>query len=144
MTSPAPVPIPDEARPVLTSGALAHLVTINRDGSPQVSIVWVGVEDETVVLASLGARQKLANIERDDRVAVSLETSSTNAMGLVEYLVVHGRARIEHGGAPELLQRLAEVYIGPGVKFPPMDDPPPGYVVRITPERYGGVGPWAS
>jgi len=36
------------------------------------------------------------------------------------------------------------VYIGADVKFPPMDDPPPGFVMRITPERIGGVGPWAS
>lgn len=144
MTSPAPVPIPDAVREVLTSGALAHLVTIEPDGRPQVSIVWVGVEDEEVVLGSLGARRKLANIEGDERVAVSLETDRTNAMGLREYLVVHGRARVTEGGAPELLQRLAEVYIGPGVKFPPMDNPPPGFVVRIRPERYAGVGPWSD
>jgi hypothetical protein len=95
------------------------------------------------VLGSLGARQKLRNIEGDERVALSLETGRANPMGLMEYLVVYGRARITQGGAPELLQRLAEVYLGPGVKFPPMDDPPPGMVVRITPERYAGVGPWA-
>jgi hypothetical protein len=34
-------------------------------------------------------------------------------------------------------------YLGPDVTFPPMDDPPPGVVVRIAPERLGGVGPWA-
>jgi hypothetical protein len=56
---------------------------------------------------------------------------------------VHGTARIEEGGGPELLQRLAHTYLGADVKFPPMDDPPPGVVVRITPERLGGVGPWA-
>jgi hypothetical protein len=61
-----------------------------------------------------------------------------------EYLVVHGRARITEGGAPELLQRLAHVYLGPDVKFPPMDDPPPGYITHITPTRVGGVGPWAG
>jgi hypothetical protein len=64
-------------------------------------------------------------------------------MGLREYLVVHGRARLEEGGGPELLQRLARTYVGPDVKFPPMDDPPPGVVVHITAERLGGVGPWA-
>ncbi|HEV7887209.1 MAG TPA: PPOX class F420-dependent oxidoreductase [Acidimicrobiales bacterium] len=144
MTSPAPVPLPESVREVLASGALAHLSTTNPDGGPQVSIVWVGAEDDAVVFASLGARQKLRNIERDDRVALSLETGRANPMGLVEYLVVYGRARITEGGGPELLQRLAEVYIGPGVKFPPMDDPPPGFVVRITPERFGGVGPWAG
>jgi PPOX class probable F420-dependent enzyme len=143
MTTPAPVPIPSDVRAVLESGALAHLATTNADGSPQVTIVWVGIEDDEVVCGSLGARRKLANIERDGRVAVSLETDHTNPMGLREYLVVYGDARITEGGAPELLQRLAETYIGPGVKFPPMDDPPPGFVVRIRPTRYAGVGPWA-
>lgn len=136
------MPIPPDVREVLESGALAHLSTVEADGRPQVSIVWVGVEDEEVVFASLGARRKLANIERDERVALSLETDHVEPSGLRRYLVVHGRARIVPGGAPELLQRLAEVYVGPGVKFPPMDDPPPGFVVRIRPERYGGVGPW--
>lgn len=144
MTTPAPVPIPAAARAVLLSDALAHLVTINPDGSPQVSIVWVGIEDEEVVLASLGVRRKLSNIERDDRVVLSLETAQTNPMGLREYLVVHGAARITEGGAPELLQHLAHTYLGPDVRFPPMDDPPPGYVVRIRPERFGGVGPWTA
>jgi hypothetical protein len=64
-------------------------------------------------------------------------------MGLQEYLVLRGRASVQEGGGPELLQRLAHVYIGPGVKFPAMDDPPPGYVVRIAVEHVGGVGPWA-
>jgi hypothetical protein len=62
---------------------------------------------------------------------------------LDEYLVVHGRARITDGGAPELLQRLAAVYLGPDVTFPPMDNPPAGVVTRIAVDRVGGVGPWA-
>ena len=49
---------------------------------------------------------------------------------------------LDPGGAPELLQRLAEVYLGPGVTFPPMPDPPPGFVLRTTPTRVLGVGPW--
>jgi PPOX class probable F420-dependent enzyme len=135
--------IPEAAREVIESDALAHLVTVAPDGSPQVSIVWVGLDGEDIVFASIGPRRKLENIARDPRVTVSLEGSRTNEMGLREYLVVHGRARIEEGGGPALLQRLAHTYIGPGVKFPPMDDPPPGVVVRITAERIGGVGPWA-
>ena len=135
--------IPEAAREVLESDALAHLVTVARDGSPQVSIVWVGLEGDDIVFASLGPRRKLDNIARDPRVTLSLEGSRTNQMGLREYVVVHGRARIEEGGGPALLQRLAHTYLGPGVKFPPMDDPPPGVVVHITAERIGGVGPWA-
>ena len=135
--------ISDDARTLVESSALAHLVTLEPDGRPQVSCVWVGMEGEDIVFASLGPRRKLDNIARDPRVAVSIEGTKSNAMGLREYLVVHGTARIEEGGGPALLQRLAHTYLGADVKFPPMDDPPPGVVVHITPERLGGVGPWA-
>lgn len=134
--------IPDSVREVLATHPLGHLVTINPDGSPQVSVVWVGIEDGELVTGSVGPRQKLRNVVRDPRVVVSFETPKVNEIGLHEYLVVHGRGRVTEGGAPELLQRLAYGYIGPGVTFPPMPDPPPGYVLRIAPERYGGVGPW--
>ena len=135
--------IPDEARAILESDALAHLVTSNADGSAQVSCVWVGLEGADIVFASLGPRRKLDNIRRDPRVALSLEGTETSGIGLKEYLVVHGHARIEEGGGPELLQRLAHTYLGPDVKFPPMDEPPPGVVVHIAVDRLGGVGPWA-
>jgi PPOX class probable F420-dependent enzyme len=135
--------IPDEARALVESSALAHLVTLEDDGRPQMSCVWVGMDGDDIAFASLGPRRKLDNIARDPRVALSIEGSEFNAMGLKQYLVVHGTARIEEGGGPELLQRLAHTYLGADVKFPPMDDPPPGVVVRITPERLGGVGPWA-
>ena len=134
--------IPDEARDILESDALAHLVTINPDGTPQVSCVWVGLDDDEVAFASLGPRRKLDNIRRDSRVTLSLEGRAVSALGLKEYLVVYGHARIEEGGGPELLQRLAHTYLGPDVKFPPMDDPPPGVVVRIAVDRLGGHGPW--
>ena len=136
--------IPDDARALLESDALAHLVTVNDDGSPQVSCVWVGMEGDEIAFASLGPRRKLDNIRREERVALSLEGTRMSGMGLKEYLVVHGRSRIEEGGGPELLQRLAHVYLGPDVRFPPMDDPPPGVVVRISVDRLGGVGPWAA
>ena len=136
--------IPEEARAILEGDALAHLVTVNDDGSPQVSCVWVGLEDEEIVFASLGPRRKLDNLRRDPRVTLSVEGTKMSGIGLKEYVVVHGRARLVEGGGPELLQRLAHVYLGPDVKFPPMDDPPPGVVVRIAVERLGGVGPWAA
>jgi PPOX class probable F420-dependent enzyme len=137
------VEIPPEARGVLESDRLAHLVTLNPDGSPQVSCVWVGLEGDEIVSGHLGTWQKVRNIERDPRVALSIEAKETNELGLQEYLVVHGGARIQEGGAPELLQKLARTYIGPDAVFPPMSDPPPGFVMRITVERIGGVGPWA-
>jgi PPOX class probable F420-dependent enzyme len=135
--------LPESARAVIESGSLAHLVTLNADGSPQVTCIWVGLEGDEIVSGHLGDQRKLRNIVRDPRVALSIEGTVVQPPGLRQYLVVHGRARLVEGGAPELLQRLAHVYLGPDVKFPPMDDPPPGQVMHITVERLGGVGPWA-
>jgi hypothetical protein len=68
-----------------------------------------------------------------------------NAIGLQQYLVVYGKARITEGGAPVLLQRLAHICLGPNVEFPSAPDrDKPGYITRITPERFTGVGPWSS
>jgi PPOX class probable F420-dependent enzyme len=137
--------LPDSAKELIESGSLAHLVTLNADGSPQVTCVWVGLDGDELVSGHLAAGQrKLQNVKRDPRVTLSFEGARVHPPGLKEHLVVHGRARLEEGGAPELLQRLAHVYLGPDVTFPPMDDPPPGYIMRTTVERIGGVGPWAS
>ena len=135
--------LPEAARELIESGALGHLVTLNSDGSPQATCIWVGVDGDELVSGHLAAHQrKLQNVRRDPRVTLSFEGTRLHPPGLKEYLVVHGRARIEEGGAPELLQRLAHVYLGPEVKFPPMDDPPPGFTMHVTVERVGGVGPW--
>jgi PPOX class probable F420-dependent enzyme len=134
-----------EVRRMIESGRLAHLVTLNRDGSPQISCVWVGIENDEIVSAHLSERQqKLRNVRRDPRVALSIEGTEIQPPGLLQYLVVHGRARITEGGGPELLQELAYRYLGPDVKFPRMPDPPPGFVLRIEVERVGGIGPWAA
>ena len=136
--------LPESAIDLIESDALAHLVTINRDGSPQVTCVWVGMDGDEIVSAHLFPQQKLRNVDRDPRVALSLEGRAANAVGMRYYLVVHGRARIEPRGAPEWLQHLARTYVGPDAKFPPMPDPPPGVRLRITPERVGGLGPWVE
>jgi PPOX class probable F420-dependent enzyme len=136
--------LPDSARAVLESAALAHLVTLNPDGSPQVSIVWVGLDGDEVVAGHLPEHRKVRNIRSDSRVALSIEAGTRNAMGLDEYLVIYGTARVTEGGAADLLQELARIYLGPAVRFPPMDNPPPGYITRIRVDRISGVGPWAA
>jgi PPOX class probable F420-dependent enzyme len=138
------VKIPQEVRILIETGHLAHLVTLNPDGSPQVTLVWIGLDGDEIVAGHLPRNRKVRNIERDPRVAISIETDTMSAMGLTEYVVLYGQARIQEGGAAELLQRLAYVYIGPGVKFPPVDNPPPGYVTRIRVDRIDGVGPWTG
>jgi PPOX class probable F420-dependent enzyme len=135
-------PLSDSVRTVLEGRHLAHLVTLNADGSPQVTIVWVGLDGDEIVAGHLAPHQKVRNIRHDDRVALSVETGRTGPHGLDEYLVVYGTARITDGGAAELLQRLAHTYMGPDVRFPPMDDPPPGFVTHITVDRIAGQGDW--
>jgi len=135
--------IPDNVRELIATGPLAHLTTINPDGGPQVSVVWIGIEDDEFVCGHMGVWQKVKNVQRDPRVALSLLGHGANPLGLRDYLVVYGRARITEGGAAALLQRLARIYLGPDVAFPP--EPlrsRPGYVTRIRPERFAGSGPW--
>lgn len=132
----------DEARRAITAGHLGHLVTVNPDGSPQVSAMWIGLEGDEIVAAHMMGGRKVDNIARDPTVALSVESAGANSIGMANTLIVYGTAYLTEGGAPELLQRLAETYLGPGVKFPPMDDPPPGHVIHITPRRVTGVGPW--
>ena len=117
---------------MLEGRALAHLVTLEPDGRPQVSIVWIGLVGDEIVAAHLFEHRKVRNIRGDPRVALSVEAGTRNEMGLDEYIVVHGRARITDGGAPELLQQLARTYLAPDVEFPTVADPPPGYVTHIT------------
>lgn len=132
----------ETVRQVLTEGHLAHLVTLNKDGSPQVSIVWVGLDGDEIVCAHLNLHQKVKNIQRDARVALSMVTGGkTN--GLDNYLVIDGSARIIEGGAPELLNRLAQIYIAPGTTFV-SDEAPQGYITRITAEHIRGIGPWSE
>ncbi len=136
----------DAARELLASDALGHLVTLNADGGPQVTIVWVGVEAGEIVCAHMGSWQKVQNIRRDGRVALSIEGTRVNERGLHEYMVVYGTARITEGGAAALLQRLAHTYLGPDVEFPPGGPHPDdaGFVTRIAVDRISGVGPWTT
>jgi len=137
--------LPASAKELIRAGALGHLVTNGPDGTPHVTCVWVAVEGEDLLTAHLNPRlRKLENVRRDPRVAVSFEGTRIHPPGLREYVVVRGRATIEEGGAPELLQELAHVHLGPDVRFPVMDDPPPGVRMRIAVERVSGIGPWTE
>lgn len=113
-------------RALLAGNHLAHLVTLNSDGSPQASIVWAGLDGDEIVIASMGNRLKLRNVRRDPRVLITFETDQINERGLNEYLVVHGTGRVTEGGAAAVLQDLARTYMGPDAVFPPGPNPPPG------------------
>jgi PPOX class probable F420-dependent enzyme len=137
-----PVTLSTEVREVVESGRLAHFTTIAKDGRPHTTIVWVGLDGDDVVIGKLQADQKVANIERDARVSLSIEAEG-DQWGMQHHLVIEGTARVVRGGAPALLQTLAQRYIGPGTVFPPMPNPPEGFIIRVTPTKIRGLGPWA-
>jgi PPOX class probable F420-dependent enzyme len=132
----------DAAFELIGSAAVATVATLNADGSPHLSCAWVGVEDGEIVFGTLDDQRKLRNLRRDPRIALTVQSNRINAWGLLEYIVIDGRARITEGGAAELLQRLARTYIGPDAVFPAMPDPPPGFVTRVRVDRVSGIGAW--
>jgi PPOX class probable F420-dependent enzyme len=135
--------IPPTLRELIEAGPLAHLSTINADGSPQVSVIWLGLDGDDLVTGHMGFYVKLRNIERDPRVALSFDAPREPGVLLNPYAVIHARASIEPGVAAwDLLDRLAKVYMGPDVDFPAPRGP--GFLVRYAVERIGGVGPWAT
>ena len=136
--------LPDTVIALIERGPLTTCVTRNPDGGPQVSCVWVGVEDGEVFFVSLPENRKVQNLRRDPRIVLVMPAGSHNQVGMEEYCVLHGRARVEAGGGPERLQRLAHTYVGPDSVFPPMPDPPPGHVIRVEALRFGGLGPWTD
>jgi PPOX class probable F420-dependent enzyme len=138
-----PSDLSPEARALLESDTVATVVTLRADGSPHVTVAWVGLEADEIVIGTLDDQPKLRNLRRDPRVAVTLHSERVNSWGLREYLVLEGTARVTEGGAPELLQRLARTYLGPDVVFPAMPNPPAGYVTRIRIDRVTGIGPWS-
>lgn len=133
----------DDVKAVLESAPLVHMVTIDPDGRPQVSLVWAGIDEDEIVIAHQAERRKVHNIRRDDRVALSMLAGGKDERGLETYLVIHGRATVTEGGAPDVLRPLARKYLGPDVVFPPGDNPPAGFVTRVAVERVTGIGPWA-
>lgn len=135
--------IPRSAREFLTTGLLGHVVTLNSDGIPHVTLSWAGFEDDELVMAAFHKleQRKLSNIRRDPRFVASFQADTHEGEGLHPYLVVQGRARISEGGALEVMDRLAEHYIGPGQRYP-MRDVPEGVVIHVTVDRIYGQGPW--
>lgn len=138
--------IPPSLRELLATGPLAHVVTLDPDGTPHVTLAWAGFDGDEIVMATfyLLDQRKIQNMRRDPRVVLSFQAKEYSGQGLWPYAVVQGRVReIAEGGALEVMDRLAEFYIGPGQRYP-MRDVPDGLVVHVTVERVYGQGPWAQ
>ncbi len=135
--------LPSELSELIEAGPMAHLATINADGSPQVTVIWVGLDGDDLVSAHLGWYAKLRNIDRDPRVVLSFDAPRDRGAFLNPYAMLRARATIQPSdGAWDLLNRLTKVYISADTEFPAPQAP--GYIVRYSVERIGGVGPWAA
>ena len=134
--------IPASLRTLIESGPLAHLVTVNADGSPQVTVIWIGLDGDDIVSGHMNLSKKLRNVRTDDRVVISLEAPRQPGVFLADYAVITGQAEVVEGGARDVLNRLGKVYVAPDFEFPPAEGE--GYVLRTRVERVTGHGPWAQ
>jgi PPOX class probable F420-dependent enzyme len=123
--------IPAEARHLFEGKNFAHVATINPDGSPQVSPVWVGIEGDTVTFNTAAGRVKPRNLERDERVAVSIIDQENP----YENILIQGRvSEITEDGADEEIDALAKRYMDVD-EYPYRQPGEVRLIVRIAPER---------
>ncbi|HEX6356216.1 PPOX class F420-dependent oxidoreductase [Actinophytocola sp.] len=123
----------DTTRQLVDGANFAVLATVNPDGSPQTSVIWVGLEGDAVVFSSTTARKKTRNIVRDPRVSVTV-IDSANPYRTVE---IRGKAEVIDDPTREVGRRLSHKYVG---EDPPAD--PPGVKrvrVRVVPETVIGL-----
>jgi PPOX class probable F420-dependent enzyme len=117
------------AAELLAGVNFGHLGTVNRDGSVQVSPVWVDIEDGRPVFNTAEGRVKWRNIERDPRV--TLEVIDSSGYRSVE---IRGRAVMTREGARENADELAMKYTGE--PFEGFKEGVERVKVTIEPERY--------
>jgi PPOX class probable F420-dependent enzyme len=135
--------LPEELRTVIEGGPLAHVTTINADGSPQVTVTWIGLDGDDIVSGHMSHKRLVQNIERDPRVVISFEAPRHFSASLPPYATIRANATVAPSDDTwDLLNRLAKVYMGPDVEFPAPRGP--GYITRYKIQRIGGVGPWAA
>jgi PPOX class probable F420-dependent enzyme len=132
------------AETLLGSDAVAHVWTENRNGSPQVSVVWVVVRDDEIVFGCDRSSQKAINLRRNPSIVLSIEDEVRNEQGFQRHLVIRGTATIEDQPDPALMDRLAKKYTGLDRHPLAMRDAPSSVVVRVAIDRISGVGPWVE
>jgi PPOX class probable F420-dependent enzyme len=104
------IPIPPSVRELLEGRNFAHVATLMKDGSPQVSVVWIDVEGERIIINTAEGRAKPRNMRRDPRVAISI----TDQRNPERAAFIRGRVvEITAEGAEEHVAKLARKYHGP-------------------------------
>jgi PPOX class probable F420-dependent enzyme len=123
--------IPDEAGHLFENKDVAHVATLNKDGSPQNSAVWIDREGDLVTFNTTKGYLKARNLERDGRVAISI-TALDNPY---ENLLIRGEvAEITPEGAEDQIDRLARRYMGVDT-YPYRREGEERLVVKIQPRK---------
>lgn len=130
------VTLSDSARKILNAPSLGILATLNPDGSPQTSVVWVGTDGDDVVISSQAGRRKVVNLERDPRASLSVIDGSDAE----RYVEIRGLATVSEDEGRRLAVTLAEKYEGEGGGEAYLQLPPDvvRVTIRITPQRVVG------
>ncbi len=129
--------IPDEAKHLFENKDFAHVATLNKDGSPQVSAVWIGMDGDLVTFNTAEGRLKTNNLARDGRVAFSI----TNQENPYENLIVQGKVvEMTHDGADDDIDALAKRYLGAD-SYPFRQDGEVRTIVKIEPEKVNHTNP---
>jgi PPOX class probable F420-dependent enzyme len=123
--------LPDKARALLDAPEFATFATINPDGQPQLSVVWVERDGDDVLVSTVMGRRKHLNIERDPRVTLLVYPRDAP----YTYVEVRGTATMTQEGGRELIDRLNDAYSGTGRYRGDDGTENVRVVVRITPDK---------
>ena len=129
--------IPDDAKHLLEGKHFAHVATLNADGSPQNSAVWIGLDGDLVTFNTAEGRLKTKNVARDGRVAISV----VNQENPYENLIIQGKVvEMAADGADEDIDALAKRYLDAD-SYPFRQDGEVRVIVKIEPEKVNHANP---
>lgn len=132
------VSLNDKLKQLLDSPVFVNVATIQPDGSPQVSPVWVKRDGDDVLISTVLGRRKTRNLERDPRVTVVVQPADEP----YAYAEIRGSVTMTTEGGQELIDELAQKYVGKsyGEFNPGAAGEPERVVVRLTPRKIVGQG----
>jgi PPOX class probable F420-dependent enzyme len=128
--------IPENYKDLFEKKAFANLATVNADGTPQVTPVWVDYDGDYVLVNSARGRRKDKNMERNRAVALSIQDPDNP----YRYLEVRGSvAEITEQNADTHIDKMAKKYIGQD-KYPWSKPDEVRVIYKIKPERTSQMG----
>ena len=129
--------IPDEAKHLFENKEMAHVATLNADGSPQVSAVWIARDGDLITFNTAEGRVKPNNLRRDGRVAISI----TDEENPYENVLVQGKVvEMTNDGADADIDALAKRYLDAD-SYPFRQEGEKRVIVKIEPEKVNHTNP---